>query len=244
MKQSIDDHSVDTFWSQRSVQEPVGDPNSLVYFENDNVLQQERIAHEIKVLFPRLGLSPSPNPVKNEMNILDLGGGYGQWSLRFAPFVKQVFCVDFQQAFLDRGKAMAIAQKLDNIEFVCSRASRFMSDKLFDRVFISGVLMYMNDPELAVTVDNIRRMLKSDGNVIVMEPCSVLSSRYIVDNKFSIALQNNYSALYRTAAELKEMFSNAGIRCVEDLNLFEDGSGHDKFPETRQRVYVFEIERA
>lgn len=230
---TINPENVCNFWEQRSKKNPVGDPSSLVWFETNPALQAERIEHEKKVVFDTIKLNPS-------CKVLDMGGGYGQWSLRFSPYVNKVVCVELQDAFLERGREYARTQNFHNINFIKENVKDFQSNENFDRIMFAGIIQYLNDADFFTMLRHMDGMLSLGGKVLMLEPSSLLKNRYVINNKFSEALEDNYSAVYRTANEFKEAFAQIGMKCTTDFNVFPEGSPYNKFPETRLRLYLFE----
>lgn len=55
---------------------------------------------------------------------------------------------------------------------------------------------------------------------------------------FAVGEDQNH-AIYRTPAEFKSIMAKAGLRCLQDGQIFPEGSIHNKFPETRLWSYVF-----
>lgn len=225
--------NVSDFWRHRSTKAPAGDPLSLVWFDTDPGMQAERVAQETRLVLDKMQLEPS-------FKVLDLGGGYGRWSLRFAPHVDKVVCVEFQDAFLERGKEYAKAAGIANIDFIKDDVKNFSTEEKFDRIFLAGILQYLNDEDLEKVLQTIQSNLSENGAVFLIEPSSVLTERFVIDNKYSEALGANYSALYRTPDEFAKAFRGIGLKCAAHQNMFPEGSPHNKFPETRLRIYRFE----
>lgn len=230
---SISPENVSNFWEQRSKRTPVGDPMSLVWFETNPERQADRIEHEKNIVLDAIKLEPT-------FNVLDMGGGYGQWSLRFAPHVNKVVCVELQDAFLERGMEYAASAGIHNINFVKTNVKDFQSKEKFDRIVFAGIIQYLNDADLTTMLQHVDSMLVPGGKVLMLEPSSLLKDRYIINNKFSEALEDNYSAVYRTAEEFKSAFGQIGMKCVSHFDVFPEGSPYNKFPETRLRLYLFE----
>lgn len=225
--------NVSNFWLNRSKKIPVGDPLSLVWFDTDPSMQAERVELETRLVLDKMQLEPW-------FNVLDLGGGYGRWSIRIAPHVDKVVCVEFQEEFLKRGKEYANAAGINNIVFVKEDVKNFSTEEKFDRIFLAGIMQYLNDNDLEKVLRTIHSNLSGKGIVFFIEPSSVLKERFVIDNKYSEALEANYSAIYRTANEFAEAFKSIGLKCVSHKDMFPEGSPHNKFPETRLRIYRYE----
>lgn len=227
---AIDYFSVREFWSNRSRQD-LAAPESLVNFESDAERLSERIRLETAAIMPRMAL-------ESHMDVLDLGAGVGQWALRFAPLARSVTAVDYQEGLLERGKKAAADRGLTNIRFIRSAVENFASRQRFQRVFLSGILAYLNDDLAQRTAATAAALLASGGRVVLREPCSILERRYVIDRRWSPALGCDYSAVYRTDAEITALFSAHGLICRDSATVFPEGHALNKFPETRLHCFV------
>ncbi|WP_165078480.1 MULTISPECIES: class I SAM-dependent methyltransferase [unclassified Desulfovibrio] len=227
----IDYTSIRAFWESRS-RRATERPESLVNFEEDGLRLREKVAGETRAVMPLLELGPG-------VRILDMGAGYGQWALRFAPSARSVTAVDYQQNFLERGRESAEKAHLHNIEFVQSPVEAYIPDNTFDRIFFSGIFVHLADDLIRRMLANVLPALHVDGLVILREPTSILQDSYMLDRIYSKALDCEYSALYRTASQFKTLFADFGLSCRKEGQIFPEGSSQNKFPETRLRYYTF-----
>lgn len=236
MDDAIDYASVQEFWHRRSHAQAAA-PESLVNFESDPARLEERIALETAAIMPRMALDAEPDGCQPD--VLDLGAGVGQWALRFAPLARSVTAVDYQEGLLERGRQAAAQQGLTNIRFIHSAVEDFAPEQRFARVFLSGILAYLNDELAQKTVATAAALLTPRGRVVLREPCSVLAARHVLSNRYSPALGCEYSAIYRTDAEITALFSAHGLRCADRAAVFPEGHALNKFPETRLHCFVF-----
>lgn len=199
-KNAIDLENVSNFWLKRSLKAPEGDPTSWVWFDTNPATLAERAERETALVLDKMELEPS-------FKVLDLASGYGRWALRFAPHVDKVVCVEFQDAFLEKGKEYVKAAGVKNIEFIKKDVKSFSTEEKFDRIFLSGIIQYLNDGDFEKVLQNIQSMLSDRGKVFLVEPSSVLKDRFVIDNKYSEALEDSYSAIYRTAREFADAFA-------------------------------------
>lgn len=228
----IDQESIKSFWQARGRIQDMA-PESLSNFEEDEGRLRNKIELETKAVMPLMELCP-------DCDVLDMGAGTGQWTLRFAPLARHVCAVDYEKNFLDLAVRRGAAMGLDNVEYIQSPVEEFIPPGKFHRVFFSGVLMYLNDKSVNKTLAHIRPCLHDSARVVLREPASILGRRHEIDKKYSQALKCDYSAIYRTPAEFKSIMAKAGLRCLQDGQIFSEGSMHNKFPETRLWAYVFE----
>lgn len=227
----IDYQHVREFWRKRADLETVR-PESLVNFVTDEAALAEKIRIESDVILAALALTP-------DMRVLDAGAGTGQWALRMAPLAKNVTAVDYEEKLLARGRLEAQRTGSDNIEFVCAAIESYEPAGIFQRIFFSGILMYLEDALVASLLPRLYAHLAPNGAVVLREPTSILSARHVISQKYSPALDAAYSAIYRTGAEFCHIFARAGFKLRETRQIFAEGSSHNKFPETRLCLHVF-----
>ena len=227
---TIDSEAVKKFWLARGRKSLRHE--SAANLEEDPQLLKLKVHAEKEMILPRLDLS-------SDIDILDLGCGNGQWSLRFAPCVRSVTGVDFSESMLAAGRRKASELGLRNIQFVESPVEEYNPDRKWGLIFISGVFIYLNDDQAKKTAKIVSNALADDGYVFLRDAASLLPNRYILDNVWSPALGANYSAIYRTVQEYKDLFSGYGLSCVEDGDMFPQGSPLNKHSETRLRYYQF-----
>ena len=235
MMRTTKEESIKSFWEARGTKYNKVPFESLSNFEEDPQILNERITAEKHLVFSKLLLN-------QEQTVLDLGAGVGQWAFRFAPLVHHIVAVEFAASQIDIAKQEQVKREIDNIHFVHSPAEKFVSSKQFDIIFISGLIIYLNDKQLSKLIHNVKNMLKTDGIVFLRESTSVLEERYEIIDQYSEALKTNYSATYRTAGEINSLFEISGFKKLEDGQIFTEGSILNKFPETRLKYYVFKLD--
>lgn len=228
---SIDPADVKRFWDERAARH--SDDPGLTNLEEDPELRDLKIRLEDARVADYLGTLRSP------ANVLDLGGGYGVWAFKLAPKVAHVDVVDYCAPLVERGHAKATELGHENVAFTCAAAQDFTSDRSYDLVFISGLLLYLNEDELAQLLRRIEGYTRS-GSVVVLRDGTGVPAHYEIQKRWSEALQANYAAIYRTREEYVAAFAGIGFRCVRDDDMFEPGCVLNKFPETRLRIYRFE----
>lgn len=231
---TIDYSSIKAFWQNRAQMRPDAGIEAVVNFEENEKKLREKIKLEQSAILPAMELERRPE-------VLDLGAGYGQWAMRFAPHVKRVTAVDYQEEMLSIGREISSKKGMKNIDFVCSPVEDFHKQQYFDRFFLSGILHYLDDALAEKLASNIASMSYHGSILVLREPTSILADRYVLDNVYSDSLKAKYSSLYRTAAEIQELFESRGFSMVKIGLVFPPGSGMDKFAETRLFLYQFKF---
>jgi 2-polyprenyl-3-methyl-5-hydroxy-6-metoxy-1,4-benzoquinol methylase len=232
---TIDPADVKRFWDERARQH--ADDPGLTNLEEDEALRRLKISLEEARIDDYLGALP------RDASVLDLGGGYGHWAFKLAPRVRTIHVVDYCAPLVERGRVYAATQGITNVTFSCSAAQDHASEGVYDLVFISGLLLYLNDDELHQLVERIAGYTRA-GSVVILRDGTGVPTHHEITKQWSEALQANYAAIYRTRAAYLATFATVGFACVRDDDMFEAGCVLNKWPETRLRIYRFERDRA
>lgn len=119
--------------------------------------------------------------------------------------------------------------------------NRKEGDILFNRFFISGgVFMYMNDDTVRYCMERMNSMFENKCKLYISEPIA-LQERLTLDNFYSDTIESNYSAIYRTEQDYKDMFMpllQAGFKCIVSQEMFQDDFKKQK--ETKQWIFILE----
>jgi SAM-dependent methyltransferase len=231
----LDKDKVKRFWDDRaSVYQSVGF-ESLANLEQDKQRLELKIDQEVQKIFEWLGNIAG-------QKILDLGAGTGQWSIRFSQRgSSSVTAVEYSQSMADIGMKEAAGRDIDNIKYVVLPAEDYVAPTPYDLVFISGLLLYLNDDQATKLVQNLRQSCESN-TIVLLRDATGIMGRHEINDLHSEHLQSNYSATYRTRQQYVDLFAAAGFSVVRDENMFEEGSPLNKYPETRLRIYQFKPE--
>lgn len=233
----IDASNVKRFWEARGNKLGEVPFESIANLEEDPELLELKVKLEQERVLPLLPLGPA-------VSLLDLGAGVGQWTFRFAPLVRRVLAVEYSAPLAEIGSKEAARRGAHNVEFVVSPAEAFETDERFDIVFVSGLFVYLTDTQCERLMKALPRLLAPSGTLLLRDGTSILPGRrHEIDNRFSRALSEYYSAIYRTRDEYVALFAREGIELVGDGQMFEESSPLNKYPETRLRYYVFRAQR-
>jgi cyclopropane fatty-acyl-phospholipid synthase-like methyltransferase len=228
---AIDSAKVKDFWDAQGRKVKYLSTDGIANLEEDPELLKLKVKKETEKIFSRIRL-------RKEMNLLDLGAGGCQWSLRFAPYVAKVWAVEYSAEMLAIARAQIREKEISNIVLIHQNAQGFTADIKFDIVFISGLLIYLNDNDLQELLTNLEDHTHP-GTLIVLRDGTGLLGRYEINNRFSENLHAYYSAIYRTRETYIEHFLNHGFALISDEDMFEEGSPLNKWNETRLRLYLF-----
>ncbi len=150
--------------------------------------------------------------------VLDLAGGTGDLSIRFAPLVGatgQVILADINEAMLQVGRDRIIDKGLSsNIEFAQVNAENLpFADATFDCICIAYGLRNVTNKEAAL--NSMRRVLKPGGRVLILEfskPANGLVSK----------AYSSYSRLWPIAGKLVTGDANSYRYLVESIRMHPD----------------------
>ena len=230
---TLDREKVLKFWTSRALKEFSGDIKNSANLEDDSDLSKIKVQLENEKVQQYL--------LKTDLkgHALDLGSGFGYWSRKISRYYETVTGVDFSKEMYDIATDELEEEYRGKVKFVYSTAQHFNeTKKKFSFVFISGLLIYLNDKDLKKLIDNIYKYTE-EGAYVVLRDGTALNEQYEINNKFSENLQAHYSALYRTRQSYFKFFKQGGFTLLKDEDMFDEGHVLNKFLETRLRIYLF-----
>jgi SAM-dependent methyltransferase len=231
----IDKEKVKAFWDARAATYGSVDFNSIANLEQDAENLALKVRLESEKVFAYLGSVAGKT-------VLDLGAGVGQWAFRFVDGgAARVTAVEYSADLAAIGRREAERRDLSNLEFVVSPAEEFTTDRRFDVVFISGLFVYMDDGQAEKLASHLPTFCRPD-TLLLLRDGTGREARHEIDNRWSEHLQTRYSATYRTAAEYEALFGRHGMRLRRHENMFDEVCPLNKYPETRLRIYEFELD--
>ena len=165
----------------------------------DAALAAQRDACERATVLPLLSL-------RGNERVLDIGCGFGRWADALSGRIADYLGVDFSTELLRMAGAKqrpwARFQRLPAQEV--SPASVAVPPP-FDLFICSGILIYLNDADVARLGAGIGAMAAAGARVYLREPMAV-DERLTLDRFPSTELKQDYSAIYRTRAQCRDLF--------------------------------------
>ena len=188
-------------------------------------------AEEKKLLAENINLSGK--------KILEVGCGIGRWAKDLHEKCGSFLGIDYSENLIEIANE---SNKFDNCKFQAMSAFDIKEDELlieppFDVILISGVLMYINDEDLLVLMDELNKVGADDKILFIMEPVSCMDVRLTLKDFYSEGLEADYNAIYRTPKEYLDAFENLNCNKIFSEDIFKDLSDHS---ETKYMYFVIE----
>lgn len=202
----IDRAAVKAFFDGRVPRVTAVSPlNAVLYQDANPALAEERSRFEIDTALPLMA-------PQRAGDVLDLGCGVGRWAVALAPWCRSYCGLDFAEGFLDAGRA-AVAG-LDGAGRFAFHAADLSDGVLpegpaVDLVVAAGILIYLNDAAVARLLAGAVDRLRPGGKLYLREPMGI-DQRLTLDRHFSDELAADYSAIYRSRAEIVAAVEAAG----------------------------------
>jgi SAM-dependent methyltransferase len=219
--------------------EAVSPINAVLYQDANPALAEERSRYEIATALPLMA-------PQSGGDVLDLGCGVGRWALAVAPACRSYLGLDFAEGFLDAGrKATATLDRPERFSFALADLSdgEIPTAAPVDLVIAAGILIYLNDGAVERLIDGVVRLMKPGGKAYLREPMG-LTERLTLDRHFSTELSADYSAIYRSRAELMATIERvAGSRAAVTLQAPLYPPDLNNRAETRQELVILESPR-
>lgn len=235
-KIAIQKESTHAFFERRGKGVDQNHPLTSVLYQDDNPeLAAARDRWEKLSILPKLA-------IQTQSSVLDIGCGIGRWAEACLPTCERYHGTDFSASLIDVAR-----KRIDspNATFQVLAAQDCQPDRIegavaFTHVLIAGVLLYLNDDEVAAALSGVGACAGPSCTLYIREPIAV-KDRLTLDNHLSQELKAEYSAIYRTEAELVALFEStvlaAGFLLEESGKLYPDDLNNRA--ETIQKFYVF-----
>jgi 2-polyprenyl-3-methyl-5-hydroxy-6-metoxy-1,4-benzoquinol methylase len=144
-------------------------------------------------------------PLRNDMDILEIGCGAGRWCFNIAPHVNFVQGIDISHEVISIANIKKRDNNVLNVNFEERNLLNFSSEKKFDIIYFSGVLLYIADNDLSNIIIHFSHMLSDGGYFIVRDTCMTkkgLSYEYPYGEEYGpcpvyYRMRNTYSQLFK-----------------------------------------------
>lgn len=234
----IDYNSTRAFFEARARAMRADEPlTSILYQDDSPEIARRRDKHEKDLVLPRLKLAP-------QSRVLDIGCGIGRWADATLPVVSAYCGLDFSEGLIEHARrrctdprARFLVESAEN-----AGAVRDPQEQGFDRVIVSGVLIYLNDAQVQHMVNTLWNALARSTLIYIREPVGLVT-RLTLDGHWSEELKAQYSAIYRCRDELEQIVFSPlavqGFRLVEEGPIYADAALNNR-SETQQFYFLLE----
>ncbi len=230
----MDSVKIKKFWDAQAQKAKYLKLEGIANLEENPELLSKKIKAEKDKVMKIVNLDSS-------MRVLDLGSGAGQWSFCFSKHVNRVVAVEYTQNMCNLARDEAKKNSVNNVDFINIAAQDYKTNMKFDLVYISGLLIYLNDKECNTLLSQCVKYLKHGGRLVLRDGTGV-NSRYDINDRYSETLDAYYSATYRTIEQYISLFVSKGLFVVQHEDMFSQDSPLNKWKETRLRIYEFKNE--
>jgi SAM-dependent methyltransferase len=136
--------------------------------------------------------------------VLDLGCGAGTWTRTFAEQYDSV--VGFEQSLPMVEAARTLLAPYPNAEIVEGDVRGDIPEGQFDLIFVGGLCMYLNDPDVVAMLRSLKKRLVPGASIVLREST-------VPQGKFTPS--GDYQAVYRNVGIYQELFQEAGFATSE-----------------------------
>lgn len=242
-KVDIDITTVHNFFDNR-VNKKLFHRYNLVNYQDDHpelALQRDK-AEKAKIL-------PYIKP-DSSSRILDIGCGVGRWGDELVQQLSDGIYVgvDYSQNLIDVAKKAALDDNSSNkrkyyvgsFQQIKNVLQTNGETDLFDIIIVNGVMVYINDCDVYNCINSITDLIKPNGRIYIKESVGV-DSRYTLKDIYSNELTSNYSAIYRSIKEYRELFTNcfSAYKLVSEGETFAE-NGLNNRKETTSYYWIYE----
>lgn len=240
-QENISYENVEKFFEDRGNQEKKHIYNYVMYLDDNPEIAIKRDKQSKSKMDKLLSIN-------KESRILDIGCGIGRWGEFFLERGAYYVGVDGNKKMIDRANEKLkrynnkrlVVGDIKSLEKILKNNKENLK---FDIIFVSGVLMYLNDDDCLNLMKSMVN-LSSNNSTICINESMAERERLTLNNYYSNDLKQNYSAIYRTINEYENMmnmiFSNNFQLKLNDIMNFEDGMQKKREIVTMEHFYIWE----
>lgn len=240
-KVDIDYGSTLSFFESRGDGKELGSKYNYVLFQDDEPgIAVERDRQEKEKICSALDWEGGGT-------VLDIGCGIGRWGEAVLEKGWKYTGIDYSRKLLgiaeENLKGYGGMKTLLHGSFQEFKETFLKEgvERKFQKVFINGVMMYVNDEDLEKGLSDILEAC-SDKCQVYLKESMAAGERLTLDRFHSESLSQDYTAIYRSITEYKELvgryFIQDGFVIKEEGALFEEGLRNRK--ETLDYYFILE----
>lgn len=212
--EDINSDKVKDFFNKRANKDVESDLSIVLFQDKEN--SEKRNNEENKLVTEKIDFT--------DKKVIEIGCGIGRWAEFFHGKCSSYLGLDYSENLIDIAKK---SHDFKDCNFQVMSAFDIKIDELlieppFDILLISKVLMYINDEDLAILIDEVNEITSEDKQVFITEPISRMESRLTLKDFYSNELEADYNAIYRTENEYREFFKKLNCNEINSYNIFMD----------------------
>lgn len=213
------------FFEHRGTNKTLGNKYNYVLFQDDNPeLALQRDYEEKEKICTLLTWKP-------DEFVLDIGCGIGRWGEEILKKGLYYVGIDYSEHLL-KIASENLKDYIGKFQLIHGNFQKF-PDKLaetdapdcFDKIFINGVCMYLNDDDLVLGLEHIGKVSGNTCEIYLKETVT-LEERLTLNQFYSESLTQSYTAIYRSIEEyrnllIQKLVEPYGFEITKEEFLFE-----------------------
>ncbi len=214
----IDSDKVHEFWKNR-VNRDLSYEYNLVNFQDRHpevAIERDRIEKNkiLKLI-----------DIKENDALLDIGCGIGRWYDRLTQIITtgKYIGIDYTNEFISIAQDKYVGDK--RCVFLNGDFTRVIDDlnkngefRKYDKIFINGVLMYINDKDILNCIDSLNQLINKDGIIYIKESVGI-KKRLTLCDFYSDELGDYYNVIYRTIGQYQQLL----LDVIDDVDIYACG---------------------
>lgn len=210
------DHTKDFYNSRAKTIQDMANPYVSVLLGDQNpeyALAWD--AYEKEHILPKM-------QIDEHSKVLDIGCGMGRWAEVLIPKSGYYCGTDLSSEMVKcaKGFNQFPEKSYDFLNYGFEEFCTLPKSELpclFNRLWICGIMMYVNDDALIIGMDQLLKKMAAHTKVYFTETIA-LEERLTLSQFYSEALKADYDVIYRTEAEYNQIYQSwrdAGFRIIE-----------------------------
>ena len=229
-KKSINKENVKEFFDKRASKD-VDSLMTITSFQEKENLDQRQL-EESQILEENIQFKGK--------KILEIGCGLGRWAEFFHDKCEAYLGIDYAKNLIELAKKN---YNYENCHFQVMSALDIDIEQLiikppFDIIFIAGVLIYLNDEDIPLLINEINNITSEDKLIYIRETISVMDNRLTLKDFYSEELEVDYNAIYRTEDELLAFFEE--FNNISNIKKDKIHETLNKHTETGYKYFILE----
>jgi len=155
---------------------------------------------------------------KKEDSVADIGGANGGVALEVHEMVGGIVISDISSGQIECAKKIMQQRNIKNVTCICTALPDLgeLPDEAFDKAYAGGVFMYVSKDELQEAMQNMFRILKVGGQILIFHIFSEEMKSLNPEGRY------NHLVSFYNFEELKRAALEAGFKSCEKINFMSN----------------------